>query len=233
MTNTNNHIYEPNDESDEDNTSASSIFSDKKEKDQLFYGSHDMSDVDLGYTKRHSYEHYDDVKRNLIFDEVDDEEDKNNDEIEINRNSEKMPPPPLMRKKTKAQNKSIINASMSSIASSSTVNNSKVIKFLLPVASATSGKQQSLANKRTTSMNSLFVSERATIAAAATVSKTAIVSSVLVTPMMPQATGHGQQTATNTRQSLKSTSMATFSTTNSTFAGAQSMTANGTRRKWK
>jgi hypothetical protein len=56
-----------------------------KASDHLFYGAHDMSDVDLGYTKRQSYEHYDDVKRNLNFDD-DGDEDINGDE---NKGNEK------------------------------------------------------------------------------------------------------------------------------------------------
>jgi hypothetical protein len=61
--------YEHNNDDDDEEDGES-------KHDQLFYGAHDMSDVDMGYTKRHSYEHYDDVKRNLKFDDDDEEEEE-------------------------------------------------------------------------------------------------------------------------------------------------------------
>ena len=46
------------------------------ENSRKYYSHHDISDVELGYTKRQSSEYYDDVKRTLNFDEDEDEHDK-------------------------------------------------------------------------------------------------------------------------------------------------------------
>ena len=52
------------------------------ENHRKHYSHHDISDVELGYTKRQSSEYYDDVKRTLNFDEDEDEHDKlQNDEF--------------------------------------------------------------------------------------------------------------------------------------------------------
>lgn len=119
---------------------------------------HDISDIEVGYTKKtpHSYESYDEVKRTLCFDDDDDEEEDDGDDedkdlsdmdqskLQIQHEDKKSIV--MSRKKTKTQNKSIINASLSSIASNSTIYSTLATKKV-------SFSQQ--AYKRTMSMNSL------------------------------------------------------------------------------
>lgn len=61
-------------EEDSDSTSLSETYDDFESDDKRGY--HDISDIDLGYTKRQSSEYYDDVKRNLNFDFDDSEDDQ-------------------------------------------------------------------------------------------------------------------------------------------------------------
>jgi hypothetical protein len=57
------------------------------EQKKASYYDHDISDLELGYTKKQSSEYYDDVKRNLKFD--DDDEDESQSDTEFSDNKEK------------------------------------------------------------------------------------------------------------------------------------------------
>ena len=58
------------------------------EQKKASYYDHDVSDLELGYTKKQSSEYYDDVKRNLKFDD-DDDEDESQSDTEFSDNKEK------------------------------------------------------------------------------------------------------------------------------------------------
>lgn len=60
-----------------------------KEEKKISYYDHDVSDLELGYTKKQSCEYYDDVKRNLNFDD-DDEDDDDEEEIQNDISGEKI-----------------------------------------------------------------------------------------------------------------------------------------------
>lgn len=59
---------------------------DSEDGKKYSYDSHDLSDLELGYTKRQSCEYYDDVKRNLKFDDDDEEEEE---KFDFNPNEDK------------------------------------------------------------------------------------------------------------------------------------------------
>ena len=60
------------------------------EQKKISYYDHDVSDLELGYTKKQSCDYYDDVKRNLNFDD-DDEDETQSDMENLEDNIEKLP----------------------------------------------------------------------------------------------------------------------------------------------
>jgi hypothetical protein len=56
----------------------------------MYYGDHDLSDPELGYNKRESSEYYDDVKKNLNFDDDSDESDDEESERFTNNQNKQL-----------------------------------------------------------------------------------------------------------------------------------------------
>ena len=96
---------------------------DPKENHQgLFYGHNDMSDTDSlsgcigsGYSKRESLQYYDDVKKNLNFDDMDDDEEENS------LNSSKSSTTPNENLSTSSRTNSMVSLSTVTSGSSSVV----------------------------------------------------------------------------------------------------------------
>ena len=94
-----NKLNENNNQSFSDSTNSSpsdeNEYGSTSENQQKYYDPHDISDLDLGYTKRQSCEYYDDVKRNLKFDDDDDDDESSSqstrDDVEIDMSSQKQP----------------------------------------------------------------------------------------------------------------------------------------------